>query len=158
MESLYTSVINFFVQDDWNYTEVEEGRAFKVAVDLDNSNYNCYVIINEEKRNFKFYSISPVKVPENKYTEMAEFFTRANYGMNLGNFEMDFRDGEIRYKTSNYLADNELDFPIIKRMVYANLSTMDDYFPGMIKVIYAGASPEDAICEVEEVEKEPAAQ
>ncbi|MDJ0775292.1 MAG: YbjN domain-containing protein, partial [Mastigocoleus sp. MO_167.B18] len=100
MESLYTSVINFFVQDDWNYTEVEEGRAFKVAVDLDNSNYNCYVIINEEKRNFKFYSISPVKVPENKYTEMAEFFTRANYGMNLGNFEMDFRDGEIRYKTS----------------------------------------------------------
>ncbi len=33
-----------------------------------------------------------------------------------------------------------------------------NYFPGMIKVIYAGASPEDAICEVEEVEKEPAAQ
>lgn len=156
MESLYTSVINFFIQDDWNYTEVEEGRAFKVAVDLDNSNYNCYVIINEEKRNFKFYSISPVKVPENKYTEMAEFFTRANYGMNLGNFEMDFRDGEIRYKTSIYLADNELDFPIIKRMVYANLSTMDDYFPGMIKVIYAEASPEDAICEVEECEKETA--
>ncbi len=38
MESLYTSVINFFVQDDWKYTEVEEGRVFKVAVDLDNSN------------------------------------------------------------------------------------------------------------------------
>ncbi|KST62264.1 YbjN domain-containing protein [Mastigocoleus testarum] len=156
MESLYTSVINFFVQDDWNYTEVEEGRAFKVAVDLDNSNYNCYIIINEEKRNFKFYSISPVKVPENKYTEMAEFFTRANYGMNLGNFEMDFRDGEIRYKTSIYLADNELDFPIIKRMVYANLSTIDDYFPGMIRVIFAKALPEDAICEVEECEKETA--
>jgi len=29
-----------------------------------------------------------------------EFLTRANYGLNIGNFEMDFQDGEIRFKTA----------------------------------------------------------
>jgi hypothetical protein len=81
---------------------------------------------------------------------MSEFLTRANYGLILGNFEMDFTDGEVRYKTSIYIGETELDFPVIKKMVYLNLSTIDDYFPAMMKVIYGGISAEQAINEIEE--------
>ncbi|MDJ1171766.1 hypothetical protein PMG71_20260 [Roseofilum sp. BLCC_M154] len=31
---------------------------------------------------------------------MAEFLTKANYGMILGDFELDLTDGELRDKTS----------------------------------------------------------
>ena len=30
---------------------------------------------------------------------MAEYLHRANYGLRVGNFELDYDDGEIRYKT-----------------------------------------------------------
>ena len=38
--------------------------------------------------------------PEEMRVPMAEFLTRANYGLRIGNFEMDFEDGEVRYKSS----------------------------------------------------------
>jgi hypothetical protein len=91
-----------------------------------------------------------VKIPKNKHLQIAEFLTRANYGLLLGNFEMDFNDGEVRYKTSIVAGDNELDFPVIKRMVYSNLSTIDDYFPAIMKVIYGGISAKEAIREIKE--------
>ena len=34
---------------------------------------------------------------EIKRQDIAEYLTRANYGMVMGNFEMDYSDGEIRY-------------------------------------------------------------
>lgn len=150
MSTLFKSVLNFFIQDDWNYTEIEAEKAIRLEVTMENSNYSCYAITDEENKVFQFYANSPVKVPEDKYLQISEFLTRANYGLILGNFELDFSDGEVRYKTSIYMGESELDFPIIKRMVYLNLSTMDDYFPAIMKVIYGGISPEQAIQEVEQ--------
>ena len=152
MQTLFKSVLNFFVQDDWNYTEIEAGEAISLEVKMENSNYTCYALADDENKIFQFYSTSPVKIPKKKYLQMAEFLTRANYRLILGNFEMDFRDGEVRYKTSIYAGENELDYPIIKRMVYSNLSTIDDYFPTIMKVIYGGMSAEEAINEIEEDE------
>ncbi|MGB3653430.1 MAG: YbjN domain-containing protein [Rivularia sp. (in: cyanobacteria)] len=154
MTTLYKSVLNFFIQDDWNYTEIERGEALSVEVKMENSNCTCYAIVYDEVNTFKFYSMSPVKIPKKKFLPIAEFLTRANYGLVLGNFEMDFSDGEVRYKTSIYVADNELDFPVIKRMVYSNLLTLDKYLPAIMKVIYSNISPEEAINEIEEEEEE----
>ncbi len=153
MPNIFKSVLNFFVKDDWNYTEVEAEKAIKLEVQMENSNYISYAIVDDENKNFRFYSISPVKIPKNKYLQMSEFLARANYGIILGNFEMDFRDGEVRYKTSIYLGETELDFPVIKKMVYLNLSTIDDYFPAIMKVIYGGMSAEQAISEIEDDEE-----
>ena len=38
---------------------------------------------------------------------MAEFLTRANYGLLNGNFEMDMGDGELRYKCYIHCGDQE---------------------------------------------------
>lgn len=150
MTSLFKSVLNFFVQDDWNYTETEPGTAIRLQVEMENSDFTCYAIIDSESKTFRFYSVSPVKIPQHKYSQMAEFITRANYGLILGNFEMDFRDGETRYKTSIFVGDSELDYPVIKRMIYSNLVTLDDYFPSIMKIVYGNISAEEAIKEIEE--------
>jgi hypothetical protein len=49
-----------------------------------------------------------------KQQTIAKFITRANYGMSLGNFELDFNDGEIRYKTSIDVTDDRLNFALIQ--------------------------------------------
>src|SRR5688500_12466181 len=54
------------------------------------------------------YSVLPTIVPQEKQREVMEYLTRANYGLSIGNFEMDLRDGEIRYKSSVDMADGEL--------------------------------------------------
>ena len=44
---------------------------------------------------------------------IAEFLTRTNYSMIIGNFELDFADGEIRYKTSIDVQGDFLRFELI---------------------------------------------
>ncbi|WP_217360014.1 YbjN domain-containing protein, partial [Anabaena sp. UHCC 0253] len=74
----------------------------------------------------------------------------ANYGMINGNFELDFNDGEIRYKTSIDVDGDKLSFALIKNLVYANVIMMDEYLPGIINVIESDISPELAINPIEQ--------
>ncbi len=70
--------------------------------------------------------------------------------MIVGNFELDFTDGEISYKTSIDVEGDRLSFALIQRVVYANVTMMDEYLPGMMSVIYGNVSPEEAIAQIEE--------
>ncbi|MBC7340390.1 MAG: YbjN domain-containing protein [Firmicutes bacterium] len=96
-----------------------------------------------------FYSVCPVNVPEGKRLAVAEYLTRANYGLVIGNFEMDFRDGEVRYKTSIDVEGAEIAPALVRNLVYANVITMDRYLPGLLGVIYGNLTPEQAIAQVE---------
>ena len=58
--------------------------------------------------------------------------------MIIGNLELDYSDGEIRYKTSVDIEDVEVVEPLIRHLIYANVLTMDKYFPGLMRVIYGG--------------------
>ena len=110
----------------------------------------------EEARQFIFYSILDTFVPEESRQKMAEFMARANYDLLIGNFEMDFRDGEMRFKTSIDVEDTEENFTsqIIRQMVYANVVTTDRYFPGIMKVMYDSlCSPIEAIEHIEGAEE-----
>jgi hypothetical protein len=45
---------------------------------------------------------------------------------------------------------DELTPALVKNLVYANLSTMDRYLPGIMGVVYANLSPQQAIAQVED--------
>ena len=81
---------------------------------------------------------------------MAEFITRANLGLVIGNFELDLEGGELSYKTSVDVEGGTLAPTMIKNMVYINVLMMDRHIPGLNKVIYGDASPADALEEVHE--------
>ena len=46
------------------------------------------------------YGVVPERVPADRRAAMAELLTRINFGLILGNFELDLDDGEIRFKAS----------------------------------------------------------
>lgn len=143
MGELASKVKEFFVSDDWRFSELDEG-ALRMGFAGRNGNWTCIARPREERGIFLFYSIAPVNVPQEKRPAIAEYLTRANYGLPLGNFEMDFSDGEVRFKTSLDVEGEEymLTPAMIKSIVYSNVLTMDRYLAGMMAVIYGGAVPE----------------
>ena len=66
-----------------------------------------------------------------------------------GNFELDFEDGEFRYKTSLDLEGLEPNPALFVPMVYANVATMDRYLPGVLSVMYGSIAPAEAVNQVE---------
>lgn len=147
--NIFEALINFFTEDDWAYTKIQGEPTLRLAFQGQNGKWTCYAKAREQQQQFVFYSICPVKVPETKNLAIAEFIARANFGMIIGNFELDFTDGEIRYKTSIDVEGANLTFLQIKRLVYANVMMMDQYLPGIISVIDSDVSPKDAIAQIE---------
>jgi hypothetical protein len=142
-------IIDFFTEDDWPFTKIKGEPVLRMAFQGDNGKWTCYAKARVQQEQFVFYSVCPVNAPENKRLAMAEFLTRANSGMIIGNFELDFADGEIRYKTSIDVQGDFLSFELIKQLVYANVTMMDEYLPGIKSVIESDVSPEDAIAQIE---------
>jgi len=87
----------------------------------------------------------PVKVPVGSRPSIAEAITRANYNVKLGRFEMDFKDGELRFYVAHLISNGKLSDEVIERMIKTTLVMLNHYLPAFMSVIYGNELPEEAI-------------
>jgi hypothetical protein len=149
-ESLWDTVIRFFVEDDWPLQQVGNDPILLSVFEGKHGRWNCLIRVAEEQDRVVFYSIVPEETPPDRRLAMAEFLTRANYGMLIGNFEMDFSDGEVRYKTSIDVEGDRLTTSLMQQIVYANIRTMDRYLPGIRQIMETDLLPEEVIAAIEQ--------
>ncbi len=147
---IFEKVKEFFDQDGWPYEQLEDEPILRLEYEGENGKWRCYAHVIEERERFVFLSSLANFVPRLMLLEASEYLTRANFGMEVGNFEMDFSDGTVRYRTSVDVEGGELTPVMIKNLVYVNIAVMDQYLPGLRKVVKDGVEPEKAIQEVEE--------
>jgi len=76
---------------------------------------------------------------------VAEFLTRANYGLSLGAFEMDLSDGEIRFHASQIIHEGTLPGEVFERFFFSSLQTTERYFPALMQLLFGGLTPADAV-------------
>lgn len=145
----YEFLGQFLRDDGWYPQEVAENRAYRMAYNGGNAELRCVARINVEAEQFFFYAIATIKVPEAARPAVAEFLTRANYGLRIGNFEMDFSDGEVRYKSSLDFEGDPLTGNLIRNAIYPAVNNLDEYMPGLLKVAFGSATPQEAIQEIE---------
>lgn len=149
MGRIFNAVVDYLTEDDWKYTVLDGESTLMLTFRGRSGSWQCFGRADEEKECFSFYSVLPPHIAEDKRPAVAEFINRANYGLIVGNFEMDYRDGQVRYKTSVDIEGGELTPKMIENLIYANLMTMDDYFPGFMEVLYADKEPAGVIEDIE---------
>ncbi len=86
-------------------------------------------------------SIFSVIAPPERQAAVMEYMTWANYGLPVGRFELDLRDGEIGFWASLFIADGILTQEMVGCLVGAALGTTDHYLPALLRVLYAGQEP-----------------
>ncbi len=149
MGSLSEIVEAFFKKDGWAYAPFEGQPVLWSAFGGQHGQWNCMALILEETDQFAFYSVCPLNASPEQLPAMAEFIARANSDLLIGNFELDWDTGEIRFKTSVDVEGNGLTVALVEAQVYANVSTMDRYLPGLMNVLYGKHSPSEAIALIE---------
>ena len=109
------------------------------------------LVVTVGSTDFTCYHILRIKASEDVRAAVAEYITRANYGLKLGNFEMDFRDGEIRYKAYDMTSETEEapDEEVIRRCIYVGGAMVSRYGDPLLKVMFGFAEPEEAVAEAE---------
>lgn len=146
----FDTVGKFLEEDGWHPQKLEDHYVYRAYFAGLNGEVACFAQVRVDLEQFLFYVVMPVRVPEQMRPAVAEFLTRANYGLRIGNFEMDFSDGEVRYKSSLDFEGDELTPALIRNAIYPAVQTLDRYLPGIMAVIFGGKSPEAAIAEIEE--------
>jgi hypothetical protein len=149
MGTIVDVVRQFLEEDGWRYYPQEDSDDLFLDISARNGVFTCYARPREDKEQFVFYVMCPVKAPENKRHAISEFLSRVNYGLIIGNFELDFRDGEIRYKTSIDVEEGTLTPPMVGTLIMIGVSMMDRYLPGIMSVIYGGVLPDVAVAKIE---------
>ncbi len=139
----------FLENDGWYPQPLEDKTIYRAAFDGKNGELRCYAQIRVELEQFLFYAVAPVKVPEEARSDVSEYLTRANYGLRIGNFELDYHDGEVRYKSSLDFEGEKLTNNLIRNTIYPAVQTMDRYLKGLLSVMFGGRTPLEAIEEVE---------
>lgn len=147
--SLFEIVAEFFSTGGWDVEPVEGICALRGQHTGRSGQWTIYAQIREPQGRFVFYSLCPVWVPEARRLAVAEFITRANYGMLIGNFELDFVDGEVRFKTGIDVEGDRLSGALVAQVVGPNLAMMDRYLGGIMAVVFASETPVKAISNIE---------
>ncbi len=150
---MFQEIINFIKQKEWAYTEIKGKTIAIFGISGENGKFQCVADVREDEKRFIFLTICSANVPENKKRNICELLTRLNFGNFLGNFEMDYQDGEVRYKTSIYWGDKGLDVEVIEMLFMTNIITMDNSLPGIMNIIYSDSTPLEAYNLIERIDK-----
>lgn len=149
MSNLLEVAVKYFETDQWPYTVLNNQMGVRTGFQGDNGKWTCLLRVMDDQQQVAFYSVFPIDVPENKRVDVALFLTRANYGLIIGNFEMDLDDGEVRFKTSLDMEDTALTPELLRALIINNVGITDKYLPGVMAVIYGNKSLEDALSDIE---------
>lgn len=149
MSQIIEACVAFFEADEWPFERIEELPMVRSRYAGRNGNYDCWFQARPAEQQMMFYGRAPINAGPDKRGALSEFFTRANYGMVIGNFELDMNDGEMRYKVSVDVEGIELTNTFLKNISYTAVVTLDRYLPGIMKVLYSDIAPADAVAEIE---------
>ena len=102
-----------------------------------------HYIVDQEK--VQSLVVLPVSAAKNM-AKMAEFIVRVNYTMRYGHFDMDFRDGEVRYRMSFPVEGIKKDpNKFLDMLIGIPSCVVSTFSVGIVDVLQGKSTPEDAI-------------
>jgi hypothetical protein len=145
MNTAYETLVQFLDAREVRYVANQDDQSICVDLRGEVASYRILAQVDAEAELFQVLGYSPVRIPEGCRSSIAEVVSRANYGLRVGKFEMDFDDGELRFQISQILTDGGLGEAVIDRMIGSTLAMLDMYLPSVLSVLYGNELPKDAI-------------
>jgi hypothetical protein len=147
--SVYDTIVSSLHEQKWIFHE--EPAQHRVLIDYASAAgaWSTYAVAFEKSRQIAVYGVLPFAVEADQRAAVVELITRLNFGLIVGNFEIDVDDGEVRYKTSLDFEDGELTTPLLRQLVRANIAMMEHHLQAFVAVAVGKVAVAAALAEVE---------
>ena len=142
------AINSYLKQDDWHFSFDEENGLFRFGLSLSSKIKKINYIVDVKEDEYIVYAIAPIGADEEDkkmMATMAEFVCRANYGLKNGNFELDMRDGEVRFKC---FVDCESITPskdMVQNSIHCPAIMFKRYGSGIVDIIFGNATATEAV-------------
>jgi hypothetical protein len=146
---LLESVTSYLDSEAWRYETVAKSNTLRMRYRGQSETWVVLVQAREDLRQLSLYSMVPAEIPADRLDAVGEYLHRANYGLALGCFELDYDTRQVRFRTSVDLEESELSAAQVRNYLYMNVLTCDRYLAGLTQVIEGLAAPRAAVEAVE---------
>ena len=146
-ETIANTIKSYLKEDDWHFSFDEETGLFRFGLSLSSKIKKINYIVDVKEDEYIVYAIAPIGADEEDkkmMANMAEFVCRANYGLKMGNFELDMRDGEIRFKC---FVDCDGITPtdnMVRHSIHCPAAMFKRYGSGIVDIIFGNATAKEA--------------
>jgi hypothetical protein len=148
-EAAYTTLRSYLAHSEWDAAEDASNHLFTAYRDGQFCPLGYYFRLFPERCQFAFYIVPDIEIPGFKMTEAAEYLCRVNSGMRIGNFELDFGNRRVRFKSSLGFEGSTLTVALLEAAINPAIEAFDEYFIGLGRVLSGVASPVQAINEID---------
>jgi len=102
---------------------------------LEYEEYPMEVVIHLMEDAFVCYCVLPTDIPQEMYNVVAEYLHRINYGLINGNFELDYAEGAVQYKTFGYCPNGTVSEALLEAVIVAPFGIINRYHPGLLALL-----------------------
>lgn len=149
MGSIEQAVVDHFAEAGVHYEHHEEKSLLLAPFSLHSGQVLLVCSCEEENERLIVSALYPFRAPANRLAAVAEFFTRTNYGLGIGAFRLDYRDGECSFRCGIDVEGDRLTPPLVRMLVGCSLAMTDRYYTGLAAVAFGGISPAQALAAVD---------
>jgi hypothetical protein len=128
-DSMRDALIAVRDRKNWDLDQLPDKLIWRTEAAGAEGSYTCYVQVDPELGQLVFYGIVPHTVAPEDRVESAVALAGVNYGLAVGNFELDLIDGELRFSTGIDVTGTRLEPIVLERMIDNALEMLDAYTP-----------------------------
>ena len=132
MTALFDQVVSLLKDSDYDFQVSDEDEVLRLLIEAEPpaGSWVAYLRVMDNDI-CVVYSQLELDVPPEHRETMSAFITRVNFGILLGNFELDLEDGECRFKTAFDSDGAEVPPAVIVNTIDGNLAKMHEYLPAL---------------------------
>ena len=148
IQALREAVEEFFDRDGTKHQPFDENDVARAGYSVDTKFGHATVFFHAHSDQLLFKFMLPISADETERDSVGEFLLRANYGLKIGGFDFDYRDGEISYRISLFCGREDFHPPTYDQInfsVIIGLMMVEKYGNALVKVMFGLLEPEEAI-------------
>jgi hypothetical protein len=141
-------VVKAFLDDaDWSY-EIDDGSTFRALYEGDTLVFPVYISADDDKDQLVLYGVLPDNVGEEHRIPVGAFLAALNYGLKIGNFEIDMGDGEVRFRSGVDVEGGSLTPAMVRSLAASCVVNVDLYTSAIGSVASGEMTPLEALDDV----------
>ena len=147
---LFQRVVEYLDSQHWKYKiGGSDNDIAELNMSLKSKINSCRLVVTASDTEIQAFAFCPIKASEDCFANVVEFITRANYGLKVGKFEFDYRDGEVRYQACLSCREGIPSLKDVEFTVDVTFLMLQRYGDGLVKNLMGFGNPEQDIKAIE---------
>ncbi len=146
-----------FEESKWKYKtkELEDVYIFRAGLELDEDIKIPRIVFTVQifEDDVIISSVCDLKSDSENINRMSEYIGRVNSGLRNGNFELDYEEGTIIYKTYIYVGNRSISKKEIVQAIVVSAEMWIRYGDGLVEVLGSDKEPKEIIEKIESEEE-----